>query len=77
MTMCGSDMSKVGREEFVPAKEFQLRWCQSYLSGLHNVPLQKVYKREYISYIANLINYTFQYVTFLHIVINNKVIYLF
>ena len=59
MTMCGSDMSKVGREEFVPAKEFQLRWCQSYLSGLHNVPLQKVYKREYISYIANLINLYF------------------
>ena len=42
MTMCGSDMSKIGREEFVPAKEFQLRWCQNYLSGFHNVPLQQV-----------------------------------
>ena len=44
MTMCGSDLSKVGREEFVPAKEFQLRWCQNYLAGLHDIPSQKVLK---------------------------------
>ena len=45
MTMCGSDMSKIGREEFVPAKEFQLRWCQNYLSGFHNTPIQQVTKQ--------------------------------
>ena len=42
MTMCGSDMNKIGREEFVPAKEFQLRWCQYYLAGLHDIPLESV-----------------------------------
>ena len=47
MTMCGSDMSKIGREEFVPAKEFQLRWCQNYLSGFHNTPIQQV-RKQYI-----------------------------
>ena len=45
MTMCGSDMSKIGREEFVPAREFQLRWCQNYLSGFHNTPIQQVRKQ--------------------------------
>ena len=49
MTMCGSDMSKIGREEFVPAKEFQLRWCQNYLAGFHNIPLQKVTNQERIT----------------------------
>ena len=48
MTMCGSDMSKIGREEFVPAKEFQLRWCQNYLSGFHNVPIQQVKRKLHI-----------------------------
>ena len=48
MTMCGSDMSKIGREEFVPAKEFQVRWCQNYLSGFHNVPIQQVKRKLHI-----------------------------
>ena len=41
-------MSKIGREEFVPAKEFQLRWCQNYLSGFHNVPIQQVKRKLHI-----------------------------
>jgi hypothetical protein len=40
--MAGSDLDKVGREEFVPAKEFQMRWCHAYLAGYRNVPEHKV-----------------------------------
>ena len=33
MTFAGGDLNKVGRNEFVPAREFQLRWCHCYLMG--------------------------------------------
>ena len=32
-SFAGGDLDKVGRAEFVPAKEFQMRWLQSYLAG--------------------------------------------
>ncbi len=42
-TMAGtSDFSKVASAEFVPAKEFQMRWCQHYLAAYHDTSLQKV-----------------------------------
>ena len=42
LSMAGADLEKVGREEFVPAKEFQMRWCRTYLSGYKDVPEHKV-----------------------------------
>ena len=33
MTFAGGDLGRVGRNEFVPAREFQLRWCRCYLAG--------------------------------------------
>ena len=42
LSMAGADLSKVGREEFVPAKEFQMRWCRAYLGGYKNIPEHKV-----------------------------------
>ena len=42
LSMAGADLSKVGREEFVPAKEFQMRWCRAYLGGYKNLPEHKV-----------------------------------
>ena len=42
MTLCGPDLSKVGKEEFVPAREFQLRWCHHYLSAYKDISTQKV-----------------------------------
>lgn len=36
------DVPQVGMEEYVPAKEFQIRWCQSYLAGFRGVPNNKV-----------------------------------
>ena len=40
--MAGADLSRVGREEFVPAKEFQMRWCRAYLGGYRDLPEHKV-----------------------------------
>ena len=37
MTFAGEDLSKVGRNEFVPAKEFQKRWIGTYLKAFLNV----------------------------------------
>ena len=42
MTLCGPDLDKVGKEEFVPAREFQLRWCHHYLAGYNNTSTQTV-----------------------------------
>ena len=42
LSMAGADLTKVGREEFVPAKEFQMRWCRAYLGGYKNLPEHKV-----------------------------------
>jgi ethanolamine kinase len=42
MTFVCGDLSKVGRDEFVPAREFQLRWCHAYLTGFMALPREKV-----------------------------------
>ncbi len=43
MTFAGGDLSKVGRNEFVPAREFQLRWCHCYLMGYKNLKENQVF----------------------------------
>ncbi len=42
LSMAGADLDRVGREEYVPAKEFQMRWLHAYLAGYRNVPEHKV-----------------------------------
>merc|ERR1711944_399021 len=37
-----SDMSKVGCAEYVPAQEFQLRWCHHYLAAYNGVSVANV-----------------------------------
>lgn len=41
-TLCGSDMTKVGSSDFVPAAEFQMRWCHNYLAAFKDISMQKV-----------------------------------
>ncbi len=42
MMFAGGDLDKVGRNEYVPAKEFQMRWLQTYLTGYKELPPHKV-----------------------------------
>ncbi len=42
MTFAGGDLSRVGRNEFVPAREFQLRWCHCYLMGYRDLKENQV-----------------------------------
>ena len=42
MTFAGEDLGKVGRNEFVPAKEFQKRWIATYLKAFKNVREEEV-----------------------------------
>jgi len=42
LTMCGTDLKKIGRQEFVPAMEFQKRWCLHYLAAFRNIELNQV-----------------------------------
>ncbi len=46
MTFAGGDLSRVGRNEFVPAREFQLRWCHSYLTGYKELKENQVKPEE-------------------------------
>ena len=41
-TLCGSDLSRVGSSDFVPAPEFQFRWCQYYIAAYENIPVKEV-----------------------------------
>lgn len=38
-----SDLAKVGCAEYVPAKEFQVRWCQHYLAAFYDLPGRQVF----------------------------------
>ena len=42
MSFVSGDLDKTGRDEFVPAKEFQLRWIGHYLSGFREIPPEDV-----------------------------------
>ena len=48
-TLCGSDLSRVGSSDFVPAPEFQFRWCQYYIAAYENILVKEV--STYITYI--------------------------
>ena len=41
-TLSGSDMTKVGCADYVPAPEFQKRWCHHYLASYNNTSLGEV-----------------------------------
>ena len=42
MTFACGDLDRVGKEEFVPAREFQMRWCHYYLMGYKDLPTNEV-----------------------------------
>ncbi|CAB4065692.1 ETNK [Lepeophtheirus salmonis] len=42
LSLIGNDLKLVGRDEYVPARDFQFRWCSHYLSGYMGVPIEKV-----------------------------------
>ena len=46
MTFVGGDLNKVGRNEFVPAKEFQMRWCRFYLMGYKGISSESISQLE-------------------------------
>ena len=41
-TLCGSDLDRVGSSDYVPAPEFQIRWCQHYLAAYQNTSTKEV-----------------------------------
>ena len=55
MSLAGPDLSRVGRSEYVPAKEFQIRWLRHYFSAFKVVPEAKVYyaKWAFVNWFSN------------------------
>ena len=45
-TLCGSDLDRVGSSDYVPAPEFQIRWCQHYLAAYQNTSTKEVHLRK-------------------------------
>jgi len=42
MSFVGRDLERVGRNEFVPAREFQMRWIRLYLASYRDCHPQMV-----------------------------------
>ena len=59
-TLCGSDLSRVGSSDFVPAPEFQFRWCQYYIAAYENILVKEV--STYITYMLLLYTHILKYV---------------
>ena len=47
-TLCGSDLDRVGSSDYVPAPEFQIRWCQHYLAAYQNTSSKEVFNLRYL-----------------------------
>jgi len=46
MSFVGRDLDRVGRNEFVPAREFQMRWIRLYLAAYRSCHPQSVPQEE-------------------------------